>query len=80
MFGPHMLTQKHGYYFEADNRVVRVPADKIKRTEGPVPTWLVADWMLAQKRGEPISLFAQEVLKEPQTSVGLQWLATFTSQ
>jgi len=79
-FGPHMLPTTGGYYFEGDSRVVRTSADRIERFDGPVPTWLVADWMLARKRGEPLSAFAQEVLKEPQTSGGLQWLNEFTCQ
>lgn len=79
-FGPHMIPQDHGYYFEADNRIIRTSSDKIRRFDGPVPAWLVADWMLAQKRGEPISKFAQEVLKEKQTSTALIWLNSFISQ
>jgi hypothetical protein len=79
-FGPHMLPTTGGYYFQGDNRVVRASTERIERFDGPVPTWLVADWMLARKRGEPLSAFAQEVLKEPQTSKALHWLNEFTRQ
>jgi len=58
-FGPHMPTVALGIYFGADNRIVRCPADKIPKSSGSPPAWLVADWILADSRGEPLSAYAQ---------------------
>ena len=73
-FGPHMLPMPEGIYFQGDDRIVRIPSNKIEHFDGSVPSWLVADWMLSKKRGEPISAFAQEVLKESSKTKALEWL------
>lgn len=79
-FGPHMLPMSKGIYFQGDNRVIRIPSDKIERFEGAVPSWLVADWMLSKKRGEPISAFAQEVLRQGAQTKALKWLEQVLNQ
>ena len=79
-FGPHMLPQKDGIYFEGDNRIVRQPSDTLIHFTGTVPVWLVADWMLAKNRGEPISRFAEEVISTEQPSQALIWLSRMLDQ
>ena len=79
-FGPHMLPREDGLYFTGDNRIVRLRSDRIVRPEGPTPVWLVADWMLAKNRGEPVSRFAEEVLSHHQPSQALSWLSSVLNQ
>lgn len=78
-FGPHMEIVHGGIYFRGDTRIVRVPSNKIKRFDGTVPMWLVADWMIAKKRGEPISRFAEEVLAQ-ENGGALEWLQQVLDQ
>ena len=75
MFGPHMPVSQNGIYFGGDGRVVRCPSNKIPVQRGKQPAWLIADWILANKRGEPISEYAREiVIGAVQQSKGLQWI------
>lgn len=65
-FGPHMQGSETGIYFGGDNRIVRCPVDKIPLPQLPPPAWLVADWMLAVSRGEPISEYANSFVTNPE--------------
>ena len=58
MYGPQMASTH--MYFGADHRVVVQPDMSIELK--PPPAWLLADWLLAQKRGEPLSQVAQYFL------------------
>jgi len=60
MYGPHIPTEQ--VYFGADNRVVTNPDMSIDVK--PPPAWLIADWLLAQKRGEPLSQVAEYFLSQ----------------
>mgnify|MGYP006138069497 FL=1 len=64
-FGPHMQGSETGIYFGGDNRVVRCPVDKIPLPQLSPPAWLVADWMMADSRGEPISDYARSFVVNP---------------
>ena len=76
MYGPHM--KKQPIYFGGDDRVVI--QDTPKPIESP-PAWLVADWMLAKHRGEPLTPFATGVLQNTsQWNQGLRWLQTYLDQ
>ena len=46
----------------------------------PPPAWLVADWMLDQHRGRPISARAALHIAAPTTNGGLLWLRDFLQQ
>ena len=46
----------------------------------PPPAWLVADWMLDQHRGRPISARASMHIAAPTTNRGLLWLRDFLQQ
>jgi|TARA_B110001450_G_C17654640_1_gene494650 hypothetical protein len=75
MFGPHMPESSNGIYFGGDNRIVRLEASKIPVQRGSQPAWLIADWILAMKRGEPISEYAQSVIAGAVSkSKSLEWL------
>jgi hypothetical protein len=60
MYGPQMLSDQ--LYFGADHRIVAHPDLSIE-VKSP-PAWLLADWLLAQKRGEPLSQVAQYFLSQ----------------
>jgi len=78
MFGPHMQVEKNGILFGGDTRIVYTPSNKIELKTNHVPSWLVADWLLAKSRGEPISHYAQAILNQPDCwNDGLKWLDTF---
>ena len=77
-FGPHTTTQKDGVLFLGDMRIGRTPSDKIPIETGSPPAWLVADWMLAVHRGEPISEYATSVLNDSDSwNTALKWLHDF---
>jgi len=46
----------------------------------PPPAWLVADWMLDQHKGRPISARAARSIAAPTTNSGLLWLRDFLQQ
>lgn len=74
-YGDHMDADE--IYFGGDNRVSFRP----KGTEGPdPPAWLVADWLLASKRGEPLSSYARSVLKNATPNNALRWFRTYLDQ
>ena len=75
MFGPHMPVSENGIYFGGDNRIVRCPSNQIPIERGQQPACLIADWILANKGGEPISEYAREiVIGAVQQSKALRWL------
>ena len=74
-FGPHMQGSETGIYFTGDNRVVRCPVNEIPLPQEPPPAWLVADWMLADKRGEAISEYARLFVENKDSwNSALLWL------
>ena len=74
MYGPHMSSTH--VYFGGDNRVVYQPNMAIELR--PPPAWLLADWLLAQKRGEPLSQVAQYSLTQrAHWNRNLHWLDQF---
>ena len=78
MFGEHMPVSDTGILFHGDSRIVLTPSNKIPIAQGTIPAWLVADWLLAVRRGEPISQYAQMVLNSPEHwNVALRWLQDF---
>ena len=77
-FGPHTEMNKGPHpwvYFKGDDRVICQNSDEIPVQRGKQPAWLIADWILANKRGEPISEYARAIVigAVPQ-SKGLQWI------
>jgi len=75
MHGRHMAESE--IYFGGDNRV---SFERPANFDAP-PAWLVADWMFAQRRGEPLSVFANGVLDNDQSwNEGLKWLRTCLDQ
>lgn len=74
-----MPPEQKGLFFNGDGRLVQCPSDTIPLFTGPVPAWLVADWMLADSRGEPISNYARACveLAAQGPSQGLRWLKSF---
>lgn len=74
MYGPH-ISSKH-VYFGADNRVVIDPDMSIDVK--PPPAWLIADWLMAQKRGEPLSQMAQYCISQKaHWNRNLYWLDNY---
>ena len=72
MHGPHMdLTQD--IYFGGDGFVVRQQMSGPKDASSP-PAWLIADWILAKKRGEILSNRAATVLCTEPKNIGVNWL------
>ena len=67
-FGPHtrLGVDLEGYspyvLYTVDGRVVFERPDRIAAQRVAPPAWLVAEWRLAQARGEPISTYAQEAV------------------
>jgi len=71
MHGPHILSAP--IYYGADHRVVTTPDMSIDVKQPPA--WLVADWLLAQKRGEPLSQVAEYFLSQKaHWTRSVQWL------
>lgn len=76
MFGPHMGST--AIHFGGDDRVV-LHARAVPYA--PPPAWLVADWMLAKHRGQPIPQMAKTVLQDPSLwNEGLVWLYDYLDQ
>ena len=74
MYGPH-ISSEH-VYFGADNRVVANPDMSIDVK--PPPAWLVADWLMAQKRGEPLSQVAQYFISQKSLwTRSIHWLNNY---
>lgn len=81
MFGPHMPESPTGIYFGGDQRIVRLSPNEIPIQRGSQPAWLVADWILALKRGEPISDYAQSIVSGAiSRHKGLAWLWNLETQ
>jgi hypothetical protein len=74
MFGPHMSGEC--VYFGGDGRESTVDSSKIPFQTSNPPAWLVADWILAQHRGEPLSANARAHCSV-KCSSGLNWLVEF---
>lgn len=80
MFGPHMPVS-NSIYFGGDAQVVDISSDKIHLSKSVPPAWLVADWMIAKKRGEPLSQIAQHYLgQSAHWNDGLKWLHHYLNQ
>ncbi|MDA7839027.1 hypothetical protein N9A45_01715 [bacterium] len=76
MYGPQM--NGTSIYFGGDDRVVLQATAK---PYAPPPAWLVADWMLAHNRGEPIPEMARTALRQrSQWNEGLLWLRDYLDQ
>lgn len=77
MFGPHMCNGPSGpIYFGGDAFIVECPPDKIPLEQTPPPTWLIADWILAHKREEPLSQIAQYYVEHTEHwPEALHWLS-----
>tara|TARA_B100001559_G_scaffold304389_1_gene293806 strand:+ start:894 stop:1190 length:297 start_codon:yes stop_codon:yes gene_type:complete len=75
MFGPHHPSGKT-IYFGGDGRESSVDSLQIPVSTGDPPTWLVADWILAQNRGEPLTENAQRYCSSI-TNPALCWLNEF---
>lgn len=74
MYGPH-ISSSH-VFFGADSRVVTNPDMSIDVK--PPPAWLIADWLMAQKRGEPLSQVAQYFLtQKSHWNRNLHWLDNY---
>lgn len=80
----HLIAMSHTHgdhmkgvdFYKGDARIAS-PATDI---DFPPPAWLVADWMLDQHRGRPISERASRHLQQPTTNPGLLWLRDFLQQ
>jgi hypothetical protein len=46
----------------------------------PPPAWLVADWMIAKSKGQPISERAEKYCNQSTKNAGLLWLKDFLEQ
>ena len=65
-------------YYGGDHRVV--PGQVAPLELHTAPAWLVADWMLAKARGEPLSEAVENMLSNVTNfSDGLHWLHHFCS-
>ena len=73
MFGPHM--EEGCLYFGGDGRESTVSSSQIPMTNSDPPAWLVADWMFAHSRGEPLSENALARLNSCSQSSACRWLA-----
>lgn len=79
-FGPHVDVDddiqgyKPYFYFKADERVILCRPQRIPVTRTSPPAWLIADWILAEKRGEPLSEYAQHVIESTKNHPSLSWL------
>jgi len=79
-YGPH-LNSSDGIYFGGDNRIVRCPSNRIPYATASPPAWLVADWILAERRGEPLSENAQYYIGEMAVhNRATSWLTGFLRQ
>ena len=78
MFGPHMCNGPDGpIYFGGDAAIVDCPPDKIPLEQTPPPTWLIADWIIAHKRGQPLSQIADYYVKHTEYwPPAIQWLSS----
>lgn len=73
-FGPH--TRRKGAYvvYAGDGRVVKQDPDAIPAPLHATPRWLIADWIIADSEGQPLSAQARAFLRSNALSHGLQWL------
>lgn len=77
-FGPHtrLGVDLEGYFpyvlYTVDGRVVLKRPDRIPAERVAPPAWLVAEWTLAQARGEPISTYAKAAVATNHST--LRWL------
>ena len=77
-FGPHtrLGVDLEGFLpyvlYTVDGRVVLKRPDRIPAERVAPPAWLVAEWALAQARGEPISAYAQAAVAVDHST--LRWL------
>tara|TARA_B110000003_G_C16422232_1_gene446679 strand:+ start:381 stop:623 length:243 start_codon:yes stop_codon:yes gene_type:complete len=80
MFGPHM-NEPSGVYFGGDAQTVDTPSHRIPLATTAPPAWLVADWLMSAKRGEPVSVIARHYLEaRPQWNNGLHWISGYLNQ
>jgi hypothetical protein len=75
MFGPHHESGTT-IYFGGDGRESTVDSSKIPVSTCNPPTWLVADWILARNRGEPLSENAEQHCSSI-SHPALLWLVEF---
>ena len=78
MHGPHMDSTQD-IYFGGDGFVVRQQTAESKDAPSP-PAWLIADWILAKKRGEILSNRAASVLRTETKNIGVNWLLRCVDQ
>lgn len=79
-FGPHTKKTGDHIYYAGDNRVVHCDPDKIPKVPNTTPHWVVAGWMLARQRGEPLSTYANLVLGQCVPDESIAWLAEYLHQ
>ena len=78
-FGPH--TKRKGEYvlYGGDGRVVEQDPKTMIVPLGPTPRWLIADWILADAEGQPVSPQARAFLNSDLSS-DLEWLRNFCQE
>ena len=76
-YGNHMAPPNPDIYFGGDGLVVS--SEPEKESHEP-PAWLVADWLIAQKRGERLSDYAMRHVAEAQNHAALGWLSKCLNQ
>lgn len=78
-FGPHM--QAAPLYFGGDGRVVEQNPSEIPLATSDPPAWLVADWLVAKSKGQPLSPFATACIEQRDAwNRNLHWLAQVLHQ
>lgn len=70
MFGAHCFEKTK---YTGDGRFGELLSTDIT----PPPAWVVADWMIMRKNGEPISPEAEKFCDQPTTNKGLLWLRDY---
>lgn len=73
-FGPHTSRVGSYVHYISDARVVTQDPKKIIMKAEPTPAWVVAEYILAKRRGEPLSDYEELLIAQPFQSEGLKWL------
>ena len=81
-FGAHTQYKsgEHPWIYYKGNRRVVIPNESKAVEMFPPPAWLVADWMIAKSKGQPISERAEKYCNQPTKNAGLLWLKDFLEQ